>query len=122
MFLGYRNDIAELMSCARAVIIPSYFEAFGFITAEAMYNGAQVIGFNTAGTKEQMDNVEEHLKKKVCERFTNTSELVTAIQNVIKAPLDAKTLVLVSQYVKCWYSDITSASRVFNYYKEIISK
>ncbi|NCD41062.1 MAG: glycosyltransferase [Bacteroidia bacterium] len=54
-FLGFRTDIDKLMSEAIALIVPSKFEGFGFITVEAMYNGCIVIGKNTAGTKEQFD-------------------------------------------------------------------
>lgn len=55
-FLGFRDDVYSLMSHASAMIVPSRFEGFGFITAEAMYNDCLVIGRNTGGTKEQFDN------------------------------------------------------------------
>lgn len=55
-FLGERDDIYELMSKAKAVLVPSVLEGFGFITVEAMLNRSIVIGRNTGGTKEQFDN------------------------------------------------------------------
>ena len=55
IFLGQRKDIALLMAKATALLVPSYCEGFGFITAEAMYNNCVVIGRNTGGTKEQFD-------------------------------------------------------------------
>lgn len=55
-FLGFRKDRFELMARAQATIVPSFLEAFGFITVEAMMNGCLVIGRNTGGTKFIMDN------------------------------------------------------------------
>jgi glycosyltransferase involved in cell wall biosynthesis len=56
IFLGMRDDIYNLMSKATALIVPSLFEGFGRITAEAMINGCLVIGYNTAGTKEILES------------------------------------------------------------------
>ena len=52
-FLGQRSDIALLMQKAKALIVPSRFEAFGRSMAEAMFNNCLVIGLNTGGTQEQ---------------------------------------------------------------------
>jgi len=43
-FLGFRDDVSTLMAGASAIIVASRFEGFGFVTAEAMYNGCLVIG------------------------------------------------------------------------------
>jgi glycosyltransferase involved in cell wall biosynthesis len=55
-FLGFRRDIYDLMNRATALIVPSHFEGFGFITVEAMYNGCLVIGNRTGGTEEILGN------------------------------------------------------------------
>lgn len=119
IFLGYRNDIAELMAHSKAVIVPSFFEAFGFITAEAMYNGTQVIGFNSAGTKEQMDNVDVEMKKNICLRFCNKKELVDSINYCIKNPVEKQELKHISDFVKFKYSDKKSAQNVYFFYNYI---
>ena len=72
-FLGFRDDRYQLMQHARASIVPSLFEGFGFITVEAMMNGSLVIGRNSSGTKMIMeatgnseflyDNIEELASK-----------------------------------------------------------
>lgn len=54
-FLGNRDDVYDLMRKAKAQIVSSHSEGFGFITAEAMLNNCLVIGRDTAGTKEQLD-------------------------------------------------------------------
>lgn len=53
------------MNRATALIVPSPFEAFGLITAEAMFNKCLVIGKDTAGTKEQFDNGQKNTIKKL---------------------------------------------------------
>ena len=88
--LGYRKDIPELMSNAKCLIVPSPNEAFGFITAEGMFNGCLVVGKNTAGTKIQFDN---------CKKYAGRD----AQQSVIGI-----------------YSTDTSSAAVYNYYNKIL--
>ena len=47
-----QKDIKPLMSKAKALIVASYNEGFGRMTAEAAFCNTIVIGRNTAGTKE----------------------------------------------------------------------
>lgn len=54
-FLGYREDIRDLIDNAQALIVASRFEGFGRMTAEAAFRGCTVIGHNTGGTKEVLD-------------------------------------------------------------------
>ncbi len=51
-FLEYTDNIIELMLHAKAVVVGSYSEGFGRMTAEANMLGVPVIGRNSAGTKE----------------------------------------------------------------------
>ena len=55
VFLGEISNVYEWMAKAKALVVPSRFEGFGFITAEAMLNNCFVVGRDTAGTKEQFD-------------------------------------------------------------------
>lgn len=59
IFTGYQNkeQVYQSMRRAKAVIVASYNEGFGRMTAEAAFNGTLVIGRNTAGTKEILDVV-----------------------------------------------------------------
>lgn len=80
-FLGYREDIRDLMDNAQALIVASRFEGFGRMTAEAAFRGCTVIGHNTGGTKEVLDitggfpyeNGWKELERKM-ERVINLSE------------------------------------------------
>lgn len=51
-FMGFQKDVKPLMKKAKALIVSSYNEGFGRMTAEAMFCGTMVIGRETAGTKE----------------------------------------------------------------------
>jgi glycosyltransferase involved in cell wall biosynthesis len=55
-FLGHRNDVGQLMEQATALIVGSYSEGFGRMTAEACFKGCIVIGRDTGGTKEIIEN------------------------------------------------------------------
>ncbi len=51
-FIEFQKDIKPLMSNARALIVASFNEGFGRMTAEAAFCDTIVIGRDTAGTKE----------------------------------------------------------------------
>lgn len=74
-FLGPRRDVYQLMASATSILVPSYFEGFGLITAEAMFNGCLVIGRDTGGTKEQFDNGFQLLGNEIGLRFNTVSEM-----------------------------------------------
>jgi glycosyltransferase involved in cell wall biosynthesis len=59
IFKGYQNkeQVYQFMQKAKALVVASYNEGFGRMTAEAAFNGTLVIGRNTAGTKEILDMV-----------------------------------------------------------------
>lgn len=54
-WIGFQGDVKPYMRKARALIVASYFEGFGRMTAEACFMGCMVIGRNTGGTKEIID-------------------------------------------------------------------
>ncbi len=77
--LGFREDVPFLMSKYYALVVPSRSEGFGFITAEAMFNGCLVIGRNTGGTKEQFDNGLNLFGREIAVRFTTNKDLLDAL-------------------------------------------
>ena len=83
LFLGYRQDVFDLMAKAKALIVASDFEGFGFITAEAMYAGCYVIGKNTAGTKLQFDNLNKKLGYEIGSRFMGKDTLSCIMESKI---------------------------------------
>ena len=113
--IGAVEDPYSYMRKAKAIIVPSTCEGFGRITAEAMLNYCLVIGKNTAGTKEQLDNGLEIFGHEIGIRYSSQSDLVTALIKVshLNDPIyseivtdafsTAKKLYSVSQNVEATY-------------------
>lgn len=55
-FLGFRRDIADLMTAADLVVVPSVAEAFGLVLAEALYLGRPVVATRAGGIPEIVDD------------------------------------------------------------------
>lgn len=51
-FLGFKDDVFSYMKKSKALIVGSFYEGFGRMTAEANMLGVPVIGRNMSGTKE----------------------------------------------------------------------
>jgi len=123
-FLGPRRDVFNLMSSASAVIVSSLSEGFGFVAAEAMFNGCLVIGYNATGTKEQIDNGLERHNKDIALKYSNHEELVTAMQDVAKNGVEYyfPMIMRAQETAFSLYSQERHASEVYNFYIEILSK
>ncbi len=55
-FVGPRSDIPELLAGADALLLPSYFDAFGNIAGEALASGTPVIVSPTTGAAEWIED------------------------------------------------------------------
>ena len=55
--IGHQQDVRPWMQKAKALVVASYNEGFGRMTAEAAFCGCLVIGRNTGGTKEILDAI-----------------------------------------------------------------
>lgn len=83
--LGRRNDIPQLMQEADFFILPSAYEGFGLVVAEAMACGAFVIATNSGGVAEVMGDTGILVPPQ------NSEALAEAIkQAVSKTPLEIK--------------------------------
>lgn len=120
--LGFRNDVDELMSHSSAVIVASKFEGFGRVACEGMFNKTLVIGKNTAGTKEQFDNLDDYIGKKVSFRYQTEAELVERMFEVenISSELRFEIVEKSFEIVNRLYSSETSANQVYEYYNAVL--
>ena len=123
-FLGNRSDVPLLMSDVAAAVIPSRFEGFGFTTVEAMYNGCIVVGKNTAGTKEQLDNGKLLKGREIGLRYKIVADLAERLFEVERMDMDEA-----GQMRKDAYETVTSlyginryAREVEEYYKRILEE
>lgn len=119
-FMGRRQDVYDLMSVSKMLIVPSNFEGFGFVTVEGMANNCLVIGRNTAGTKEQMDKGLKECGHEIAYRFNNLDELVNCMLRAAETDTSqlrtfAKNVVLTN------YTKEIHARRVISFYKDILS-
>ena len=122
--LGYRNDVYELMRNAKALIVASTFEGFGFITVEAMFNGCVVIGRDSAATKEQFDNAANDTGKELGIRFTDTDSLVNSMLTITKMSQHEYLAICTAaqNYVTKKYSIKKHSISILNKYKEIVKE
>ncbi|MEH3113516.1 glycosyltransferase family 4 protein [Pedobacter terrae] len=115
-FLGHRNDVDQLMQSATALIVPSLNEAFGRITAEAMFNGCLVIGKNTGGTKEIIDLIGTGLL------FDSVGELANLMLDLTKMGIESFSDELVSAMnkAKIEFSEESNAELIHHVYLDIL--
>ena len=55
LFLGWRNDVPDLLKCMDAVIIPSVFEGYPLAGVEAEAAGIPLVGCDAAGVRELVE-------------------------------------------------------------------
>lgn len=121
-FLGHRTDIDYLMSEATALIVASKFEGFGFITAEAMFNGCLVIGRDSAGTKEQFDNGFSMHGEEIGLRYRTTSELIDILKTTVQNGIDPYLPMIekAQKTVVELYSSQLNAEVIYELYNKIL--
>lgn len=120
-FLGFRNDVYDLMQNAKALIVTSRFEGFGFITAEAMYNKCLVIGRDLTGTKEQFDNGLRIAGKEIALRFKNERELSKCLK-IADSHEDEVMIKNAFEVVNSLYSSQEHCNKVLSYYNDILAE
>ena len=110
------------MNRATALIVPSPFEAFGLITAEAMFNKCLVIGKDTAGTKKQFDNGQKNTIKKLLFVLPNEQQLATHLTDIGQKQIQQYTEIIerAYNYVSSLYSIENNAKQIERLYTSIL--
>jgi glycosyltransferase involved in cell wall biosynthesis len=124
ILLGMRSDILSLYREAKALIVPSLNEGFGFITAEALFSGCLVIGNNVAGTKEQFDNGKDKTGMEVALRYNTQDQLVQHLIAGTNNDIEYyEPMILRGQEVaKLLYSTEQSGIELYKFYQQILNK
>ena len=121
--LGFRTDVYDLMSKAKALLVPSYYEGFGFTVVEGMMNGCIVIGRDIAGIKEQFDNGYFCVGKEIGLRFHNQQEYINHLRNVCKSSLNEYIgMIENSQYAINRYTIEENAKEIMDFYIRLYKK
>ena len=116
--VGVKNNVDAYMANATAILVPSHFEGFGFITVEAMSNGCVVIGRNTAGTKEQFDNGANHYGREIGYRFEDVDGMALCMERVVSEDT-ADMRERAKEYVYNTYTVLRSCKFLEKYYHDI---
>jgi glycosyltransferase involved in cell wall biosynthesis len=117
-FLGFRHDVYDLMAQATALIVSSHHEGFGFITVEAMFNGCLVIGNNSGGTKEILENENLGIL------YSGHDELVSALKTVVSKGIESYYPMIKKAQEKAvaLYSQEQNAASIYEFYTAIFQK
>ena len=117
-FVGVVSNVRSYMISAEALIVSSYFEAFGRITAEAMASKCIVIGRNTAGTKEQFDNGVLYTGHEIGLRFDADVELCGKIEELVEMEQTIKDMMKIDAFntVRELYSPDYYVNTIYDIY------
>ena len=119
VFLGECSDVYPLMAKAKMMVVPSQFEGFGFITAEAMLNFCPVVGRNTGGTKEQFDIGLSSTGEEIGFRFSNEDEMLKAMCSIVESDVHDMCQ-RAHKVVSSLYTVEQNAAEIEDYYKHIL--
>ncbi|MDE6634760.1 MAG: glycosyl transferase family 1, partial [Bacteroidaceae bacterium] len=87
---------------------------------EAMFNGTPVIGRNTGGTREQMDNGVRRTGREIALRYTTTEELVQCLVQAAQGfGAEEEMRKSAFEVVNMLYSDEAYVDNVFRFYEDI---
>lgn len=123
-YLGFRTDVYSLMAGARALLVPSYSEGFGFITVEAMFNRCLVVGRDTAGTKEQFDNGLQFCGEEIALRFRSQEEFADRLREVCShdksrfRPMTENAC----RTVRALYTTERNAENILLFYRSLVNR
>lgn len=117
-FLGYRRDVGTIMNQSLALVVPSRYEGFGFITVEAMFNSCLVIGKNSGGTKEILSENSLGLL------FDNTDDLEIQLIEIYSHNRNkyADIVKRAQDEAVSKYSTERNRTEILNFYKIIINE
>lgn len=121
-WLGERRDVKELMKEAKAVVVSSYNEGFGRVMAEAMSVGCLVIGRQTGGTLEQIENSRQVVGYSVPFGFDNTEGLCKEMETIAGADSEAfcDTRLDGIRTVRELYTRRSNGEKVLDFYEQIL--
>lgn len=118
--LGHRTDVYALMASAKALVVTSLYEGFGFITVEGMLNKTLTICRNTSGTKEQLDNGHIWTGGEIGLRFNNNDELLECLYKAVEE--DCSDYIMRATQAISHYTTEENIERIESYYRQIVAK
>lgn len=118
-FVGFSRDTNQILKNSDIVLMCSTAEAFGRVTVEACVAGALVIGADSGGTTELLNNGEYGLIYKYGDINDLSEKILYAINNVDKMRL------LATKGQEYMFKNMTAeinAKKIYTVYKKILKK
>lgn len=116
IFLGFRNDMPNIWKNTDIALVCSKAEAFGRVTVEAMLSNSYVVGSNSMGTAELLDDELGSLyETDDVEDLTN--ELRSILEDEDKL---IKTIRTAKKVALSLYTAENNAEKVFEVYKQVL--
>jgi len=118
VFLGYRQDVPDLLACADLLVLPSLFEGLPLSVLEAMAAGKPVIATDVGGTSEVIEPEQTGLLVPPA----NPGALAGAIRRVLFDRRLAERLALTGKArVRDEFSAATMVQSVTQIYEDVLS-
>ena len=116
-FMGYRNDVPEILKRAHIAVMPSRREAFGRVTVEYMMAGLAVIASNTGANPEI---IEDGVTGKIY-HLGDTQSLANCIADFVENREKLKTIAIRGhEKAVVKFDSMGCAKKVLDVYKKII--
>lgn len=117
--LGAIGDMPAFWAHTDIAIVPSRFEAFGRCTVEAMLSSAVVVGANTAGTAELIeDGVTGFLYEQ-----GDPTDLARVLDHVVSSPdLAFDVATVAREFARISYSSEANAKKIFELHKKVLKE
>lgn len=117
-FLGWREDIPQILKASDLFVLPSLREAFGLVVVEAMASGVVVVATDNGGIKDIIENGKSGLLVPP----GNTERLVEAISTLLKNPDQKRDLERAAlERVKTHFTAERMAEKTAEVYQKAIS-
>ena len=108
------------MALAKALVVTSHFEGFGFITVEAMLNKTLTICRDVTGPKEQLDNGIKWTGGEIGLRFITDNELLDCLEKAVTE--DYSDYIMRAHQAISHYTIEKNVEQIETYYEQIISE
>lgn len=117
IFEGFKTNVDDYMSKAKALIVASPSEGFGRMTAEAAFSGCLVVGYNSGGTKEILESTGGFL-------WNTDEEFLNCMTGVASMSIDEyRVMALRAQRVAMEiFSTESYLSEVLEVYNHVLTK
>lgn len=117
-FLGFRRNVADLMRACDVVLIPSEFEGFGRVAAEAISVGTRVVGSDVPGMDEVLKGAP--LEGAIAVSGDDLGTWTKAVADgVSRGPAPAEAM---KSYVRANYSRHAAASAYDALFRQLLKR